>query len=204
MRNLLFWDVDTQRDFIQPGGKLYVPRAEKIVHNLERLTTAAAQAGIPLVSSMDAHQPGDPEFGEYPPHCLAGTPGQEKIAATLLVDHYVVPNHSVELPGDLTRHQQIILEKQDVDVFTNPNVDEVLRRLGEREVVLYGVVTEICVAHAARGLIRRGYRVHMVWDAVRHLDVNRGYATADEITSHGGLLLTTDEVLRIAQTKQAA
>ena len=147
---MLLWDVDTQVDFITPGGRLYVPGAERIVPNLRRLTQWAGEHGIPVISSADAHQPGDPELRQYGPHCMAGTPGQQKIPETLLPNRLVVPNRPIELP-ELHAFQQIILEKQAFDVFTNPNADRVLRRFGENlSIVLYGVVTEICVACAVR------------------------------------------------------
>lgn len=196
MANLLFWDVDTQVDFMDPEGKLYVPGAEKIIANIQRLTSFAAEHGIPIVTSVDAHLETDPEFRDYPPHCLVGTPGQRKVVGTLLSGNYVVPNRKIELPADLGSYRQIIIEKQATDVFTNPNVEELLRRLGrDREIILYGVVTEICVEQAARGLSRRGYRVHLVRDAIRHLDAAKSSATLAEVERRGGRLLTTDEVL---------
>ena len=153
---LLFWDVDTQFDFMHPAGKLYVPGAETIISNLQRLTAFAAQHAIPIVASTDAHLETDPEFREYPPHCLAGTPGQKKVEGTLFPHPFIIPNRKIDLPGDLGCYPEIILEKQTVDVFTNPNTDSVLNLLGDREIILYGVVTEICVDRTARGLILHG------------------------------------------------
>ena len=193
--SLLFWDVDTQFDFMHPAGKLYVPGAETIISNLQRLTAFAAQHGIPIVASTDAHLETDPEFSQYPPHCLAGTSGQKKVEGTLFPQHYIIPNRKIDLPRDLGCYLEIILEKQTVDVFTNPNTDSLLKLLGHREIILYGVVTEICVDRAARGLIKRGYPVHLVEDATRHLDSRRGYATIQHVRRHGGRLLTTSEVL---------
>lgn len=196
MSKLLFWDVDTQNDFMQPGGKLYVPGAEKIIENIRRLNHAAAEAGIQVVSSADAHQLTDPEFQSYPPHCLVGTEGQKKVTGTVLDRSCVIPNRTVALPDDLDSYSQIIVEKQDVNVFTNPNLEDLLRRVARgKEIILYGVVTEICVDLAARGLIQRGYRVNLVGDAVRHLDEKLAEATISEITRHGGELLSTDEAL---------
>ncbi len=80
-------------------------------------------------------------------------------------------------------------------MFTNPNTDSVLNLLGDREIILYGVVTEICVDRTARGLIRRDHRVHLVEDAIRHIDSHRGHATIQYVRQHGGRLLTTSEVL---------
>ena len=85
--SLLFWDVDTQFDFMHPAGKLYVSGAETIISNLQRLTAFAVQHGIPIVASTDAHLETDPEFSQYPPHCLAGTSGQKKVEGTLFPHH---------------------------------------------------------------------------------------------------------------------
>jgi nicotinamidase/pyrazinamidase len=191
----LFWDVDTQVDFLHPGGKLYVPGAEKILPRLERLTDYARRNGILIVASADAHQEGDAEFAQYPPHCLAGTPGQKKVPETLLEKPAVIPNRPAALPADLAAGQ-VILEKQKFDVFTNPNTEPLLARVGrDSEITLYGVVTEICVAAAARGLLARGYRLRLVRDAVQHLDETQARALFEEVERRGGRLVTTDEVV---------
>jgi nicotinamidase/pyrazinamidase len=192
---LLFWDVDTQVDFMHPDGKLYVPGAENVIPNIQRLNTSARQNGVLIISSTDAHQPTDPEFADYPPHCLAGTPGQEKVEGTVLPRHFVIPNRRVDIPQDLMSYDQVIVQKQATDVFTNPNMEALLQRLEQREIVLYGVVTEICVEKAAHGLIRRGYRVNVVEDAIRHLDAAKGRATIDYVLQHGGKTLTTSEAI---------
>lgn len=202
-QGLIFWDVDTQVDFISPEGKLYVPGAGKIIPNLKRLTAWAQQNRILVVASADAHREGDPEFAQYPPHCLAGTPGQKKIPATQLARVWTIPNRPAEIPADLEGYDQIVLEKQQFDVFTNPNADALLAGLGQKpEIMLYGVVTEVCVACAARGLQDRDYHLRVVRDAVHHLDEAKGRATLEEIVRRGGGLITTDEVL--SRTKVAA
>lgn len=195
----VFWDVDTQVDFIEPSGKLYVPGAERLRPNLKRLTEYAAASGVLVVGDVDAHQVGDPEFQVYRPHCLAGTPGAAKIPETILPRQYRIPNRKVTLPADLLSYQQVMLEKQTLDVFDNPNTEEVLRLLGPgRDVVLYGVVTECCVHLAAKGLLERGYRVQLVRDAVHYWDEEKGRATFALVQELGGRLVTTEEVLASA------
>ncbi len=196
---MIFWDVDTQADFVHPGGKLYVPGAETIIPNLARLTRWAGDNKVLVVASACAHREGDREFQIYPPHCLAGTPGQQKIPETLLPRRTVIPNRPVDSLPDMRSVQQVIVEKQQLDVFTNPNTEELLARLGkEHEIILYGVVTEICVACAARGLLEHGYPLRLVSDAVRHLDANQSRALLDEVAARGAALVTTDEVVRFA------
>src|SRR5690242_6582841 len=110
LNSILFWDVDTQGDFIHADGKLCVPGAERIVPQLRRLTDWAAGNGVLVIASVDAHQPGDPEFEIYPPHCIAGTKGQGKIPETRLPHALVLPSQRVNIPKDLKAYQQLILE----------------------------------------------------------------------------------------------
>jgi nicotinamidase/pyrazinamidase len=193
---MLFWDVDTQLDFIMPGGSLYIAGAEKIIPNLRELTAWAGSHRVPVVSSACAHQPGDPEFATFGPHCLAGTPGQQKVPETLLPNRYVVPDRSVALP-DLRLFQQVIIEKRVFDVFSNPNAEHILRQFGEDlRVAMYGVATEICVASAAQALLDRGYHVELVRDAIAALDGRKAARFLDTFSKSGGRLVETDDVLR--------
>ena len=196
---MIFWDVDTQVDFMLPGGKLYVPGAEKIIPNLRLLVDAARQGRVLVLSSADAHTPEDEEFQQWPPHCLRGTPGQQKIPETLTQNFYVVPNQAgVVLPDNFQNYHQVLLEKQKIDVFTNPNIEAVLERLGhEPEFVIFGVVTEYCVRCAALGLLDRGRRVAVVADAIQTLDPAVGKQALDELADRGGRLLTTNQALAL-------
>ena len=123
-----------------------------------------------------------------------GTEGQKKVEETLLAEHLIVPNRLIDLPREI-EYPQIVVEKQAFDVFTNPNIDALLKALGKREIILYGVVTEICVDRAARGLIQHGYRVNLVQDAIQHLNSELGSATIDYVRQHQGQILSTGDVL---------
>ncbi len=203
-RHVIFWDVDTQRDFMLPGGALYVPGAEKLIPRLERLVNAAREGRVWLVSSADAHTLQDPELTQWPPHCLKGTPGQQKIPETLTDDVVVIPNQPVTLPEDLFQHRQVILEKQALDVFTNPNTEALVERLGpQREYVVFGVVTEYCVRHTVLGLLQRGCPVAVVTDAIETLDPAAGQKALEEFTAHGARLITTEQALAMAQASAA-
>lgn len=190
----VFVDVDTQLDFLYPAGALYVPGAEHIVPAIERLNRYAAGQGIPVVSTADAHAEDDPEFAQWPPHCVAGTWGQHKAAATLLEKRVVVPNRECEIALDGA--QQIIVEKQSIDVFRARNLGRILQILEADRFVVYGVVTEICVASAARGLLQLRKPVAVVADAIKELRPEDAARTCDEIRSLGGTMATVSEVCR--------
>ena len=62
-----FLDVDSQLDFVNPSGALYVPGAERVVPAIARLNAYAAAKRIPLISTVDAHAENDVEFAAWPP-----------------------------------------------------------------------------------------------------------------------------------------
>jgi len=197
-QKIVLCEVDAQADFMLPGGKLYVPGAEKIIPNIQRLVSAATETGVFLVSSGDAHPENDPEFQRFPPHCLRGTPGARIIPEGLTKDPVTIPNDSSrKLPEDLFRHPQVVLEKQTLDVFDNPHTSELVERLGAgAEYVVFGVVTEYCVKCAAKGLLDRGRKVSVVRDAIETLNPEDGRRAIHELQALGARLITTNEALK--------
>jgi nicotinamidase/pyrazinamidase len=195
-RNLVFWEVDTQADFMLPGGKLYVPGAEKLLPNIRRLTDAARQGRVFLVSHGCYHTKDDPEFAIFPPHCVQGTPGANLVPEALTEKVVTVPNQAASLPPDLSRYQQILLEKQTLNIFESRHADELVERLGPNvEFVVFGVVTEFCVRFAAKGLLERGRRVSVVRDAIETLNSEDGKRAVAELQALGATFITTEQAL---------
>jgi nicotinamidase/pyrazinamidase len=179
----VFFDIDTQIDFMYPAGALYVPGAEGILGTVADLNRRA-----PLViSTMCTHSEDDPEFKVYPHHCVAGTVGQQKPVILLREKRSRIP-----LRADGA--EQLILEKQELDCFSNPHLMPLLRELNADRYVVYGVVAEICVKFAAFGLLKTGKRVEVVTDAVKALDDAAGSKAFAEFTAAGGHLITASEV----------
>jgi nicotinamidase/pyrazinamidase len=192
----VFFDVDTQIDFLYPAGALYVPGAEKIVEHIATLNRFAGAHGMPLVSTMDAHSEDDPEFKAWPPHCVVTTASQQKPEATLLAKRAAVPNTKGLL--NLEGAQQFLLEKQTFDCFTNVNLTALLERFNAERYVVYGVVTEICVKLAAFGLLKTGKRVELVTDAVRSLNDAASAEMSAAFLAAGGVLTTVNAATLIS------
>jgi nicotinamidase/pyrazinamidase len=175
----VLWDVDTQVDFMLPGGKLYVPGAEQVAPAMRTLVEAARAAGVVHVASADDHELTDDELSEepdfettYPPHCLRGTRGARKVPETDQEDP--IPIGLEPLPDRYLRAgREFLLLKKHFDVFTNPNTERLLAALDPEEIVVFGVATDVCDDAAIRGFLERGRRVVFVEDAARGLDENR-------------------------------
>jgi len=193
----IFWEVDPQADFMLPEGKLYVPGAEKLLPNIRRLTDAARQGRVFLVSHGCFHTPDDPEFKIFPPHCVQGTAGSEFVPEALTDKVVRIPNDAhAKLPSDLSAYQQILLEKQTLNIFESLHADALVHRLGNRaEFLVFGVVTEYCVGFAAKGLLQRGRRVAVVRDAIATLKPEDGDKTIAELQQLGARIITADNAL---------
>ncbi|HEX4748797.1 MAG TPA: isochorismatase family cysteine hydrolase [Bryobacteraceae bacterium] len=185
----VFFDVDTQLDFLYPAGALCVAGAEEIVPTLAKLTEFAAARKIQIISTTDAHLEDDAEFKVWKPHCVAGTFGQQKEAVTRLAGMLVLgPAMPVSAP-------QIIVEKRALDAFSNPHLSPLLDALRADRYVLYGVVTELCVRCAADGLLRTGARVELVMDAVKALSKSDEESFFRDFQVRGGILTSSAAVL---------
>lgn len=189
----VFFDVDTQLDFLFPAGALSVPGAEAIVKPLNALTSFAGAKHIQIISTADAHTEDDPEFKAWKPHCVSGTTGQQKTAGTLLGQRIILSTAPDSLDGIRSRladAPQIIVEKQMLDCFTNQHLRPLLDFLRADRYVVYGVVTEYCVRCAAFGLLETGARVELVTDAIKSLNTAKEREMLERFQAQGGRLTT--------------
>jgi nicotinamidase/pyrazinamidase len=192
-RDVAFLDVDTQNDFMMPDGRLYVPGAEKLVPRLRRLVAHAAEQGFPVLASLDTHVPDDPEFATFPPHCVKGTEGHAKIAATRFPRSRVIENRPREIA--FTPGEAIVLEKSIYSLFDNVNADAALRAVGRRHYVVFGVATDYCVRAAVLGLLARDIQVTVVTDAIAGITPAGEAQALAEMKAAGALFATTGELI---------
>jgi nicotinamidase/pyrazinamidase len=174
-----FFDIDTQIDFVFPAGALYSPGAERVIPRVATLNRYAGANGIPLISTMCAHPEDSAEFHIWPPHCVIGTVGQRKPAATILP----------------ARERQMVIEKDELDLFSNPRVPELLQELAIDECFVYGVLTEYCVKLAITGLLARGLEVRLVRDAIEHHSEPEGLRVIADFIGMGGTVITSSEII---------
>ena len=154
----VFVDVDTLNDFFE-GGALPVPNADEIRPTLQKLTKLAKEQKIPVLKLCDAHDGTEPEMigngGPFPLHCLNETEG----AATL---------------RETAHAKAIVFEKQTYDAFTNPALEEWLKKNKVTEAWVYGVVGNICVEAAVTGLRKLGITTYVFENAVTWMDMEAG------------------------------
>ena len=208
MKPRLYIDVDTQFDFCDPNGALFVAGAPAIMDNVRRLIDGAVAKGELVVGSVDSHNFTAWEFAEnggpFPPHCVKGSPGWLKMSGTL-------PERAVFVPDLLqTEHDKIVppgttavyFEKEVYSMFANPEaeplIDHLLSERGlERnqvQAVVFGVATDYCVKAAAEGLKTRGFDVAVVSDAIAAVAPDTEREALESLASNGITLVRTESL----------
>ncbi len=209
----VFWDVDTQVDFMDPAGSLPVPGAEALRPNLGRLTAAARAAGVTIVHTADDHELSDDEIATdgadfvdtFPPHCLRHTAGSGRVPET------APATGALDIAWDGTGYDtgavasaaEVVVRKKRFDAFSNPATPEVLRALEPGRVVVYGVALDVCDRYAVEGMLAMdaGFEIVVVADAVAALDKARGDELLAEWQRRGVRVATTDD--EVAELRSA-
>lgn len=192
MNKIIFFDIDTQFDFMMPSGRLYVPGAEKIIKSLASLTKAAQRHCIKIFSSVDWHTKADPEFKQFPAHCIKGTNGAKKISATLLKNRAIIKNKKYSpksLLEKIKKASQIIFQKDTYTVFVNPNVRPLLRKV--ETAYVYGVALDYCVKACCLGLRKLGIKTYLVKDATKPVNKKQGKQTLKLLRKKGVGFIST-------------
>jgi len=183
----IFFDVDTQNDFMNKDGLLYVPGAEDIKPNLKKLADYAIEHDIPIFGSSDCHH-GTKYFkdvelelkmwgGPFQNHCMDGSKGAERIEET---------------KNSLTEE----FKKQTYDVFDNNELREKLQKYNVTEAVVYGVATDYCIKAAVTGLQNIGIQCFVVEDAISGVSEETTKDAKAEMIIAGAKFIKTSDILK--------
>jgi nicotinamidase/pyrazinamidase len=183
MNDIIFFNVDTQKDFMESNGALYAKDAELIKPQLKFLTEYAEMHNIKVINTADYHTDRSIEISEtpdfkstFPKHCMVATEGGDFISETdpkkFFEDNYYIVRYTDSKIEEekFNRARNIIILKDAFDVFLgNPLTDEVLNLLKPKEIFVYGVSGDYCVDYAVGGLIKRKHRVIVIEDAIKSI-----------------------------------
>lgn len=189
--------VDVQNDFCA-GGALAVPDGDRVVDPINRLLAAQAAAGAALFASRDWHPVGSSHFsdqgGNWPVHCVAGTPGAafhprlRLPAATVVVSKGQTPDSDGYSAFD----------------GTLPAGETLARALAEQHVgrlIVCGLATDYCVRASVLDARARGLDVVVVRDAIAAVDLQSGDGAAAlrEMQASGADLVTLEQALALVE-----
>lgn len=165
--------IDMIVDFVT--GRFGGEHAKKIITKIKRLAEAARRHGVPVIYVCDAHNREDPEISIWGEHAMAETKGSEIIQ---------------ELAPE---PEDFIIKKKTYSAFFQTELDELLKKLGVREVILTGVVTNICIQHTAADAFFRGYSVVVPSDCTNAVEREKHEQALETMRNLYGAKITVSE-----------
>ncbi len=137
--------VDMQRFFLDAASPTFTCGGVAILPTVKRLMDAFRQANRPVIFTQHVHHPGDLDSGImgwwWEGKCLEGSPESE------------AHPELAPLPGEK------IVFKHRYSAFYNTDLETVLRCLKVEDIVISGVMTNLCCESTARDAYYRDYRV---------------------------------------------
>ena len=159
--------IDVQNDFC-PGGALAVNDGDAVVSILNEYVAKFHAADLPILATRDWHPERTKHFkafgGLWPPHCIQGTKGAEFHA------QLAVPEETVIISAGMGADEEGYSGFDGVDSKGAKLVD-VLHRLGVERVFVGGLATDYCVKHTVLDALKKGFKVVLIKDAVRGVNL---------------------------------
>jgi len=157
--------VDVQADFL-PGGRLAVPGGDGVVPALNRYLGLAQRRGLRVFASRDWHPARHCSFrshgGQWPEHCVAGTPGAAFAPGLALPADTVIIDKGTQEHADA------------YSAFEGTDLARRLRDIGARRLLVGGLATDYCVRATVRDALGEGFDVLLLQDAIRAVNVKPG------------------------------
>ncbi len=142
--------VDMQRFFLDESSPTFTCGGLPILPNIRRLLDAFRQAGRPVIFTQHVHHPDHMDSGImgwwWEGMCLEGSPESE-------IHADIAP-----LP------EEKVIQKHRYSAFYNTDLETVLRVLKIEDLVIAGVMTNMCCESSARDAYYRDYRVFLPAD----------------------------------------
>jgi len=187
--------VDVQNDFC-PGGALAVRNGDDVVAVLNRYIEKFLEARLPIFATRDWHPEKTSHFNSYggpwPTHCVQHSRGAEFHPGLRLGPGVVVVSKGAGADEDGYSGFQ------GRDSSGAP-LAELLRERGVETIFVGGLATDYCVKHTALDGIKQGFRVVLIGDAVRGVDLNPNDSAraVKEMSDAGGLTLGSFDDLHL-------
>lgn len=205
-KKTVFWDVDTQFDFMKPAGALYVPGAEDLIDTISAIRRLALDHGYSLLADVDWHSWGNPEISAhpdmkttFPPHCMVDTTGAERVGdlGAVPIDTIQIDETDVEELRRLVQKDQfhIVIRKHSLNVFDNPNTHKLVDLVRPEHVIAFGVALDCCVYYVLRELSKhRGVKLFLLQDGTKGLGTRPDEEVYAELRQRGVEITTFDRI----------
>ncbi|OPX21508.1 MAG: hypothetical protein B1H03_06470 [Planctomycetales bacterium 4484_113] len=174
--------IDMQKFFLEPGSPTFTCGGLAILATVKRLIDAFRAAGRPVVYSRHVHKADGSDAGImgwwWEGMCIEGSPESE-------VHDDIAP-----------RADERVIFKRRYSAFYNTELETVLRCLKVEDLVVSGIMTNLCCESTARDAYYRDYRVFFPADATGSVTEEMHLASLLNLAFGFAFVTTADEVMR--------
>jgi nicotinamidase-related amidase len=205
--NIALIVIDMQRDFLEPGGfgdalGNEVWRLQAIVPTLKQLLSTFRELGLPVIHTIECHQP---DLSDCPPaklkrgqgtFTIGSQGGMGRILIKGEAGNAIIPELA-PLPGEFVIH------KPGKGAFYATELEQILRDRTVTHLLITGVTTEVCVQTTMREANDRGYECLMVEDCTESYFPEFKQATLDMVRAQGGIVGWTATAAQVIDALKA-
>ncbi|HDR89324.1 MAG TPA: cysteine hydrolase [Bacteroidetes bacterium] len=172
--------IDMQKFFLDPDSPSFTCGGMAIIPKIKQLVTVFRKTGRPVIFTRHVHHPDLIDAGImewwWEGMCIEGSPDSE-------IHHELEP-----LPNE-----KVIL-KHRYSAFYNTDLETILRCLGIEDMVITGIMTNMCCESTARDAYYRDYRVHFPADGTGSINEEMHLASLLNLAFGFARVTTADEI----------
>lgn len=193
-------DVSTQKDLFLSDGIARVRNHRRVLANIRRVMAYARVRGVHVISTCEVYSDGT----GHTPYCLDGTEGHKKVRYTLLNNRvsFAADNNTSISKEIFKNYKQLVLHERGYDPFEEPAIDRLLSDIKFCEFILIGATAENSVKAMALGLLQRGKKVTVIYDAVGSHDNKEAKMAFRKMQAKGAKLIETKKLAGISHLRQ--
>ncbi|MEJ2306543.1 MAG: cysteine hydrolase [candidate division WOR-3 bacterium] len=169
--------IDMQKYFLSPDSHAYIPSVEAILPGLKKLILLYKERNLPVFFTLHSNNKENAQMMEkwWPKLLSEGSPYSR-------------------LPEELESFGGILIEKHQYDAFYDTDLEEILHRENINQLIICGVMTNVCCESTARSAFVRGFEVFFCVDGTATYSEEHHMATLLNLSYACAIPVLLDEI----------
>jgi isochorismate hydrolase len=176
--------IDMQEYFLNPSSHAYTPSAEAVLPGVKKLLSIYSKNNLLIIFTMHSNTDENAKMmGQWWPDLLYEGQKEAKLA------------------DGLNPTDGIIVKKNQYDAFYNTNLEKILRKENISQIIICGVLTNICCETTARSAFVRGFKTFFTIDGTAAYSEEHHMATILNLSYGFAIPILLDELFSILSKK---
>lgn len=172
--------VDMQKYFLENTSHAYIPSAETILPGVKKLISVYSAKSLPVIFTLHSNtKENEGMMGKWWPKLLREGSPESRI------------------PEDLSLPGGIIVEKNQYDAFYKTDLEQILHDKNISQVIICGVMANVCCETTARSAFVRGFEVFFCIDGTATYNEEHHMSTLMNLSYGFAIPVLLDELFPV-------